>query len=180
MVVIYKATNTINGKPYIGFDSDWPARKHDHLRDSFNPRKRSYFFVFHKAIRKYGSDAFTWEIIHKSEDVQYTKNVMESRLIQENNSHYLYGHGYNMTLGGEGATGCLHGPSFRKACSDRMMGNRMNLGVKRTPEQNHRNSIQRKGLPLEHLREKITCPQCGKYGNSGNMKRWHFNNCKVI
>jgi endogenous inhibitor of DNA gyrase (YacG/DUF329 family) len=25
--------------------------------------------------------------------------------------------------------------------------------------------------------EKVTCPHCGKQGNVGNMKRWHFDNC---
>jgi hypothetical protein len=25
----------------------------------------------------------------------------------------------------------------------------------------------------------LTCPHCGKEGNLGNMKRWHFDNCKV-
>ena len=24
-----------------------------------------------------------------------------------------------------------------------------------------------------------TCPHCGKEGNLGNMKRWHFDKCKV-
>jgi hypothetical protein len=29
-------------------------------------------------------------------------------------------------------------------------------------------------------REKITCPHCNKSGNSSNMTRWHFDNCKVF
>lgn len=29
-------------------------------------------------------------------------------------------------------------------------------------------------------REKQTCPHCGKVGNNGAMKRWHFNHCKKI
>ena len=27
-------------------------------------------------------------------------------------------------------------------------------------------------------REKVKCPHCGKEGSSGNMNRWHFDNCK--
>ena len=30
MNTIYKATNKITGKSYIGFDSAWPSRKHRH------------------------------------------------------------------------------------------------------------------------------------------------------
>jgi len=33
---IYKATNKITGKIYIGFDSNWPKRKKRHLSNSFN------------------------------------------------------------------------------------------------------------------------------------------------
>lgn len=27
--------------------------------------------------------------------------------------------------------------------------------------------------------KKVECPHCGKQGNSGNMNRWHFDNCKM-
>lgn len=27
-------------------------------------------------------------------------------------------------------------------------------------------------------REKVKCPHCGKEGAKGNMKKWHFDNCK--
>jgi hypothetical protein len=33
-----------------------------------------------------------------------------------------------------------------------------------------------KGLSIQQ--EKITCPHCGKEGGKGNMKRYHFENCK--
>jgi group I intron endonuclease len=176
MVVIYKTTNVINGKSYIGFDSNWPSRKHNHLRESFNPNARSYHFILHKAIRKYGVDAFNWEVIYTSEDTLHTINVMESRFIQEHNSHYIYGDGYNMTLGGEGPIGVIRDHSFKQACSNRMMGNKMNLGIKRTPQQNMKNSIQRKGISTGP-QHKISCPHCNKVGGN-SMRRWHFENCK--
>ena len=28
-------------------------------------------------------------------------------------------------------------------------------------------------------KQKIQCPHCDKQGNNANMKRWHFDNCKV-
>lgn len=123
MNTIYKATNLLNGKPYIGFDSAWPKRQKEHLRLAFNSNSSSHSTVFHRAIRKYGPSAFVWEILYASEDTHHTLNVMESRLIQENRSHYIYGHGYNMTLGGEGSLGAVESPTHRK---------RIGIGFKRS------------------------------------------------
>lgn len=32
----------------------------------------------------------------------------------------------------------------------------------------------------KNKRKKIECPHCRKVGDSTNMKRWHFDNCKII
>jgi group I intron endonuclease len=32
---------------------------------------------------------------------------------------------------------------------------------------------------LGKLRQKVTCPYCGKEGANNTMSRWHFNNCSV-
>lgn len=57
--------------------------------------------AFHQAIREYGIDAFVWEVICQSKNRDYALNVMESYFIKELNSHYVYGHGYNMSFGGD-------------------------------------------------------------------------------
>lgn len=31
----------------------------------------------------------------------------------------------------------------------------------------------------EYMNAKILCPHCNKEGNISNMKRWHFDNCKI-
>jgi len=98
---IYKAKNLINGKCYIGFDSCWPKRKNKHLYCNTN-------YIFHNAIQKYGKDAFVWEILYQSKERDHTLKVMEEFFIKENNSHYLNGHGYNMTYGGNGTFGYIH------------------------------------------------------------------------
>ena len=59
---IYKATNTINGKVYIGFDSKWPRRAQDHKSSSFNEKHKDHHSYFHRAIRKYGWNNFIWEV----------------------------------------------------------------------------------------------------------------------
>ena len=92
---IYRATNTINGKVYIGFDSAWPKRKSDHKTDSsirYNKNNK-----FYNAIRKYGWNSFVWEPIYQSMDYEYTLNNMETFFIIEYDS---IANGYNTNLGG--------------------------------------------------------------------------------
>lgn len=103
--VIYRATNTVNNKVYIGFDSAWPRRKAQHKHNVLYGAETSN--AFYNAIRKHGWENFVWEVIYESEDGEHTLEVMENQFIIENNS-YLYAensNGYNMTLGGEGTIG---------------------------------------------------------------------------
>lgn len=116
---IYKSTNKINGKIYIGFDSKWPKRKFRHEKDAFNSRSSAYNDVFHKALRKYGKHNFEWEVIYISKDAEHTKNIMESFFIKKYNSHINFNNsnGYNMTLGGEGMLGFKHNTNTKNKIS---------------------------------------------------------------
>jgi len=96
---IYKATNKVNGKSYIGFDSNWPARYKNH--EQFHKYEK-FNTVFYNAIRKHGWNNFEWSIVYQSEDKEHTLNVMEEHYIRHFNTHVDEGHGYNMTYGGEG------------------------------------------------------------------------------
>ena len=123
---IYKATNTITSKCYIGFDSNWPNRQKDHKRES----QKLNNIMFYNAIRKYGWDNFVWEIIYQSYDENHTLNVMEPHFIKENNS---LNDGYNMTLGGNRGPvlkGILNG-MFGKTHSKEVCENASKMATKR-------------------------------------------------
>lgn len=94
---IYKATNIINGKSYIGFDSCWPTRQQDHQRNY--TIKNSNFYA---AIRKYGWENFEWTVLYQSADKKHTHKSMEEHFIREYNAHCDNGFGYNMSYGGDG------------------------------------------------------------------------------
>lgn len=111
---IYKATNIFNGKIYIGFDSHWPKRKREHLYAS----RHGSTLYFHNALPKYGSDSFTWEVICQSKDGQHLLNEMEPYFIKEFNSFHMNGHGYNMTLGGEGGLGHIMSEDTKNKMSE--------------------------------------------------------------
>jgi hypothetical protein len=93
---IYKATNIINKKVYIGFTKYGLKRSQGHIfsKKTNNP--------FHNALRKYGKESFTWEIIYQSIDQDHTLNVMEPYFIKEYNSYIDFpnSNGYNATPGG--------------------------------------------------------------------------------
>ena len=89
----------INGKSYIGFDSKWPKRRRDHLREALKPSSPSYNFVFHKALRKYGQESFSWTVVWQCDDRDLTLSEFEPLAIMEFDTHYRFGHGYNMGQG---------------------------------------------------------------------------------
>jgi group I intron endonuclease len=98
-MIIYKATNTVNGKVYVGLTSmGLKKRKTKHL---YEAKKKAYNSAFHAAIRKNGVSKFLWEVIDKSDSMDdlYKK---ESYWISFFNS---YKDGYNLTKGGEGNLG---------------------------------------------------------------------------
>lgn len=135
---IYKATNTINGKVYIGFDSNWPVRKRQHLRSAEKNSK----FLFHCALREYGPDAFEWEAICQSKDGNHLLNEMEHHFIKEYNSFYLNGQGYNMTLGGDGFLG------YKRTDEERRRISQSKTGIPRSEETKRRISESKRNLPL--------------------------------
>lgn len=92
--VIYKATNIINQKSYIGYTNNFEGRKRGHIKDS----KSGSQFIFHRAIRKYGEENFIWEIVFESWDNDFCLLIGEDLIIQNYDS---IRNGYNMIPGGK-------------------------------------------------------------------------------
>lgn len=94
---VYVITNTLNGKSYIGKTVDLKVRMKGHR--SQVPKGSQ---VLYRAIRKYGEDAFTLEVLFESPDDK-------ALLREEVEAVALFGtlvpNGYNMTIGGEGMSG---------------------------------------------------------------------------
>ena len=62
---IYKITNLVNGKMYIGQSIDIYKRWKEHNNIAFRTTSKSYNYPLYKAIRKYGIDNFKFEIIEE-------------------------------------------------------------------------------------------------------------------
>ncbi len=91
---IYKITNTINNKCYIGQTIQDPKKRwYRHKWNSFNEKR---CFKLHNSIKKNGVENFTFEIIYEC-DKRFL-NHFEKNFISEYNS---YNNGYNLTSGGD-------------------------------------------------------------------------------
>lgn len=90
---IYKITNKINGKIYIGQSVDCKRRWKEHINGHWE--EGSGNSAIHLAIQKYGVDNFDFEII---EGPISNYNEREIYWIEYYNSYY---NGYNRTMGGE-------------------------------------------------------------------------------
>lgn len=99
---IYKFTNKINGKCYIGQSVSLENRRKSHKRNYKNKNLPSYESNFYKALRKYGFDNFDYEIICQSDNFSIEDlNYYEQYYVKYYDSYH---NGYNMNYGGN-ATG---------------------------------------------------------------------------
>lgn len=191
---IYKATNNINGKIYIGFDSNWPNRKTAHKRNSERNLKANT--KFYNAIRKHGWENFGWEIIYQSTDGIHCLNIMEPHFITENNSMTL---GYNMTPGGDGKRkGSVESLETRNKKSIAHTGKKKTpehiansvksrIGYKHSVETKEKLSLSRfgkepwnkdkRGLQIAWNKgtsiRKVCCVLCRAEVDYMNLSRWH-------
>lgn len=94
-MIVYKATNKINNKVYIGITTKTlEHRKRIHIRDS--KTKDTYFY---RALRKYGENNFEWEIIDTAETIEELEDL-ERYYIKLYGSFNNKEKGYNSTSGG--------------------------------------------------------------------------------
>ena len=100
-MIIYKATNLINGKYYIGkTKNSLESRIKSHKAAS---TKKD--LVFYRAINKYGFDNFKWEILIECQNLDEL-NEVEKKYISEN------GDGYNIAKGGDGGDTISNHPNL--------------------------------------------------------------------
>lgn len=103
--IIYKYTNIINGKVYIGQTVREKQRKREHVLSGRAGKERC---LFDYAISKYGINNFKYEVIFRiygsGKEVEQRLNFFEKFYISKfksNNKQF----GYNLTAGGDGSLG---------------------------------------------------------------------------
>ena len=137
--IIYKVTNLVNGKIYIGTTTKHlENRKQQHHIDSNQPK-----MVFSRALRKYGFESFEWEIIDESFNPKYAFKILETHYIQKLHSH-LPSIGYNTSLGGD----CVmlnrkHSEESKRKNSESHKGKKASIETRQKMSRAHQNRISR-------------------------------------
>lgn len=188
---VYKTTNLINGKIYIGVST----RPVDESKSYYGS---GYFIML--AIKKYGIENFSKEILKLCTDKKDLSTSEVYYISKYNTTNREIG--YNILEGGYGGNG------HYKRSKEHL--EKMSSAVKKSIRENWNDPKQIKARSLavsnrnktyctgkkltqEHkskvaegcrkrflgtTQKKTECPHCGKIGGASNMTRYHFNNCK--
>jgi group I intron endonuclease len=164
---VYKITNLINQKGYVGITRNLRCRWQEHQRDSLKDDKPLY-----RAMRKYGIEKFKFEILclPPVEDPEIFFEL-EIFFIADQNTYIEDGWGYNLNRGGGGNIfpsqitiakmstvrkewNAIHGANFKghqhtdewkEKMSLKMKGNIYSLGRRHTGEARKKMSDAKKG-----------------------------------
>jgi group I intron endonuclease len=152
---VYLITCVKNGKRYIGVTGAATRKRWlEHCADAMGRNSQT---KLHRAIRKYGEEAFTVTEI-ASAKAWHDACVVERALIA---SHAAFGrYGYNSTAGGDGTPGAKHSDEANAKKSAALKGR------KPSPEcfRNGREAVirswtpERRALVSERLRQKMADP----------------------
>ena len=137
---VYQLTNTANGKRYVGITSQRPEKRFSKHKSE---AKRGCQYALHKAIRKYGPDAFVLEVLDVLTTEAGVKRA-EQLWIAERETHIDTGKGYNLSLGGEGRWGCKTSEETKRKQSE--AAKRRTTQYHPTPEVTRRRLETRKGF----------------------------------
>ena len=108
MVGIYKFTNRVTGKSYIGKSADIQRRYNNH-KSRNNPNTNTFEnSYFHREMAKYGFEAYDFEVLEECEPDE----LNEKEIFYIKKFKTLYPDGYNIEAGG------IHSPHSLKITWD--------------------------------------------------------------
>ncbi len=137
---VYRLTNTVNGKKYIGKTIHFTTRMYYHAT------KHTKCHYLHNAIKKYGWNKFKREIIIDDVPEKDLSNIEMSYIDVENT---LAPNGYNLTRGGEGCSGMTHSEETKRKLSI------MNTGKKHPQFGKHRSKSTREKISIARRNKRV-------------------------
>lgn len=197
--IIYKTTNKLDGKYYIGC----------HCTEDENDDYLGSGKHLTSAIKKYGRENFVKDILfildNKQDMFDRERELVNEEVVKNPLS-------YNLKIGGSGGNPGLVGAfkgrthstetkeKIRKSALEQVTTDQkrqklsQNNWSKKDPvghkehvtninknipkSESHREKLRESNLGKKH--DIISCPHCRQEGGARAMKRWHFDNCKSI
>lgn len=163
MVTIYKYTNKVNGKAYIGQTTDVSRREWFHRNTDHCP-------VFSAAIKKYGWEQFEFVVLR--EGLSYDDaNDIEQQLIRDHATQVPTG--YNLREGGNNSSPSQETRAKMKAAATsrivtedtRRKLSEAGRALRSTPEYREAQRQRRLGIPhTEERKRKISATLKGRQG----------------
>lgn len=136
--IIYRWTNKVNGKKYVGQTIHPEKRYQQHKRG-----EKADSQIIDRAILKYGAENFDYTVlltIHADtrEELRGLLDEAEIALIRLEQSYYKTGLGYNMTLGGLSRGNFEHTEETKIKLSRMKKGRLLSEAAKRNIAEGHR------------------------------------------
>ncbi|MCF0126859.1 MAG: GIY-YIG nuclease family protein [Clostridia bacterium] len=121
-MLIYKITNKINNKNYIGQTTrSLEDRKKDYVKEvRFSKADRPII----RAMRKYGIENFEFEILKDNVETQDELDILEIQYIKKYNTQVDVGDGYNLKYGGQGGK---HAEETKRKIGEAQLGEKNHM-----------------------------------------------------
>lgn len=186
--IIYRTTNKVNGKIYIG------AHKTLDLDDGYFGSGKHLI----RAIEKYGVENFEKVILHTYDN---SNDMYEKEKELVNEEFVLRSDTYNLKIGGFGGWDHVDLDSrvvteetkrkMSKSAKIRQIGSTNSFYGKthsaeskkligKSSKQRAKKLYDERMMKGNHPNSNGSCPHCGKCGQLRALKRWHFTNCPTL
>jgi hypothetical protein len=159
MIGLYAVVNTHNHRAYIGSSQNVNRRLSLH-RWAIKHGRFLNRQPYADDARKFGFGAFEFRVLAETETIEKAREL-ETAVLE-----------------------CLIGPDLYNKCANADGGS----GTKRDRHAYVAGAAKRVSNPefraklsqaCKGKREVVTCPHCGVAGGGGNMRRYHFDNCRA-
>lgn len=127
-MILYQATNAVNGKRYIGITSKGLRKRAKVHRDTAGQGRGA---LIGAALRKYGKDKIIFKTLVVCPTWEYAKEMERAAIA-------AYKPEYNLTEGGDGVLGYKHTKASRRFLSE------ANKGIQKWLGKNHSDATKKK------------------------------------
>ena len=161
---VYKITNKINGKIYIGITNQGSGTRYRHHWYEARIGEPS---PIHKAMAKYGEENFTLEIIDFADTYDELKEKEKFYIKKFNSMDRSIG--YNLTEGGDGTFGRLHSEETKEKIRQKALGRKASEETKKKMSEARKGKCSDK--KRKHLLEisKLRCKKVYQYDKNMNL-----------